>query len=160
MLGGVGISPDSAIPRKQLIDHGRSRPSVGLRTLSQKWSAVRPRPLRFILSPTSGAVAPRSNSMGGMRVLVADCRADARAQIFSQCLPAIQSRICVDATVFFGLWGFKVPAITLQPFLIISWANCFASASVLNLRVARAGRRSTSSRLGVMFARWETYQVS
>jgi hypothetical protein len=76
-----------------------------------------------------------------------------RMQIFSQFFPAIQSRICVDATVFFGVWGFKVPAIALQPSLIISWANCLASASVLNLRVARANLRPPSSRLGVMFAR-------
>jgi hypothetical protein len=71
----------------------------------------------------------------------------------SQCFPAIQSRICVDATVFFGLWGFKVPAIALQPSLIICSANCFASASVLNLRVARTDWRSAPSRLGVMLVR-------
>lgn len=43
------------------------------RTLSQvgpQWG----RAPRFILSPTSEAAAPRSNSMGGMRVLVTDYR--------------------------------------------------------------------------------------
>ena len=70
-----------------------------------------------------------------------------------QPLPAIQSRIFVEDTVFFGVWGFKVPAIALQPLSMISWANCRASASAVNLRVARAHRRSPSSRLGVMFER-------
>jgi hypothetical protein len=70
-----------------------------------------------------------------------------------QCLPAIQSRICVDAMVFFGVWGFKVPAIALQPFSMISWANWRASASSLNLRVARVNLRSPSSRFGAMFER-------
>ena len=82
-----------------------------------------------------------------------DYRSALLVQKYFQCLPAIQSRICVDATVFFGVCGFKVPAIALQPSLIISWANCFASASDLNLRVARTGLRSPSSRLGVIFVR-------
>ena len=71
----------------------------------------------------------------------------------AQILPAIQSRICADATVLFGVWGFKVPAIALQPSLITLWANCLAWASSLNLRVARADLRSPSSRLGVIFER-------
>lgn len=75
------------------------------------------------------------------------------ASAYDQILPAIQSRIRVDATVFFGVWGFRVPAIALHPFSIISLANCFASASVLNLLVARANRRSSSSRLGAIFER-------
>ena len=75
------------------------------------------------------------------------------APTFSQSLPAIQSSIRVDDTVFFGVWGFNVPAIALQPLSIISWANCFASASALNLRVARANLRSPSLRLGAMFER-------
>jgi len=73
--------------------------------------------------------------------------------VLSQFLPAIQSRICVEATVCFGVWGFKVPAIALQPFSMISWANCLASTSALNLRVARTHLRSALSRLGVMFER-------
>jgi hypothetical protein len=72
---------------------------------------------------------------------------------FSQSLPAIQSRIRVDATVFLGVWGFKVPAIALQPFSMTSRANCLASVSALNLRVARTHLRSPFSRLGAMFER-------
>ena len=70
-----------------------------------------------------------------------------------QPLPAIQSRIRVDATVFFGLWGFRVPAVALQPFSMISSANRFASASLLNLRVARTHLRSSLAHLGMMFDR-------
>src|SRR5665213_599871 len=52
MLSGVSISPDSAIPRKQLINHGSSRPSVGSR------------PLRSILSPTNGDIAHADRPKG------------------------------------------------------------------------------------------------
>ncbi len=82
------------------------------------------------------------------------------APMASQCLPAIQSRICLDDTIFLGVCGFKVPAIALHPSLIVSWANCLASASDLNLRVARGDLRSPLPRLGMMFARYETYQIS
>ena len=38
----------------------------------------------------------------------------------SHILPAIQSRIILEDTVFFGVWGFIVPAIALHPFPMIS----------------------------------------
>jgi hypothetical protein len=66
----------------------------------------------------------------------------------------------VDATVFLGVYGFKVPAIALQPLAMISCANCLASASVANLRVPRTHLRSPRSGLGKMFERYETYQIS
>jgi hypothetical protein len=68
-------------------------------------------------------------------------------------LPAIQSRMRVDATVFLGVYGFKVPAIALQPLAMISCANCLASASVANLRVPRTHLRAPPSGLGKMFER-------
>lgn len=70
----------------------------------------------------------------------------------AQYLPAIQSTILVDGIVCLGAYGFNVPAMALQPFLIVSWANCFASNSALNRRVART-QRSSFSPLGAMFER-------
>lgn len=71
----------------------------------------------------------------------------------SQYLPAIQSSMRVDPIVFFGLWGFKVPATALHPFSTISWANSLASASALNLQVARTTLRSPFLCVGATFER-------
>jgi hypothetical protein len=66
----------------------------------------------------------------------------------------------VDATLLLGVCGFNVPAIALQPFAMISCANCLASASVANLRVPRTHLRSSPAGFGKMFERKETYQIS
>jgi hypothetical protein len=77
-----------------------------------------------------------------------ECGRDTRHHALSE----IQARILEEGITFFGLWGFMVPAIALQPFLTTSRANCFASASVSKRRVAR-GTRFSLSRLGTMFDR-------
>ena len=70
---------------------------------------------------------------------------------FVQRLPAIQSRDLGGGDRLLRAYeDSNVPAIALQPFSMISWANWRASASSLNLRVARANLRSPSSRFGAM----------